>query len=156
MGGQRLMQAASDIFLGWDRVTGIDGRSRDFYVRQLRDWKGIMPADSMVPVGMRRFAVRCGATLARAHARSGDRFAIAGYLGRERSSMRRWRGSRSVTRTRTSAITRHSWRRSGTAGSPPTRAEPAGGTAAARGGRCRRHPFGAPGIARDVRSVRPA
>ncbi|MFD5399583.1 DUF2252 domain-containing protein [Streptomyces sp. NPDC127097] len=80
--GQRLMQAASDIFLGWDRVTGIDGRSRDFYVRQLRDWKGIMPADEMVPVGMRRFAVRCGATLARAHARSGDRIAIAAYLGR--------------------------------------------------------------------------
>ncbi|AZS70548.1 DUF2252 domain-containing protein [Streptomyces lydicus] len=79
--GQRLMQAASDIFLGWDRVTGIDGRQRDFYVRQLRDWKGIMPADMMVPVGMRRFAVRCGATLARAHARSGDRIAIAAYLG---------------------------------------------------------------------------
>lgn len=81
MAGQRLMQAASDIFLGWDRVTGIDGRQRDFYVRQLRDWKGIMPTDSMVPVGMRRFAVRCGATLARAHARSGDRIAIAAYLG---------------------------------------------------------------------------
>ncbi|MEU8916870.1 DUF2252 domain-containing protein [Streptomyces nigrescens] len=80
--GQRLMQAASDIFLGWKRVTGIDGRQRDFYVRQLRDWKGIMPADMMVPVGMRRFAVRCGATLARAHARSGDRIAIAAYLGR--------------------------------------------------------------------------
>lgn len=79
--GQRLMQAASDIFLGWDRFTGIDGRQRDFYVRQLRDWKGIMPADVMVPVGMRRFAVRCGATLARAHARSGDRIAIAAYLG---------------------------------------------------------------------------
>lgn len=78
---QRLMQAASDIFLGWDRFTGIDGRQRDFYVRQLRDWKGIMPADVMVPVGMRRFAVRCGATLARAHARSGDRIAIAAYLG---------------------------------------------------------------------------
>ncbi|MCW7988723.1 hypothetical protein XF35_26625 [Streptomyces platensis subsp. clarensis] len=80
--GQRLMQAASDIFLGWERATGIDGRQRDFYVRQLRDWKGIMPADMMVPVGMRRFAVRCGATLARAHARSGDRIAIAAYLGR--------------------------------------------------------------------------
>ncbi|MGW2414269.1 DUF2252 domain-containing protein [Streptomyces tubercidicus] len=80
--GQRLMQAASDIFLGWERATGIDGRQRDFYVRQLRDWKGIMPADMMRPVGMRRFAVRCGATLARAHARSGDRIAIAAYLGR--------------------------------------------------------------------------
>ncbi|MBM4791607.1 DUF2252 domain-containing protein [Streptomyces sioyaensis] len=79
--GQRMMQAASDIFLGWQRTTGIDGRPRDFYVRQLRDWKGIMPADEMAPVGMRRFAVRCGATLARAHARSGDRIAIGAYLG---------------------------------------------------------------------------
>ncbi|MGI5256494.1 DUF2252 domain-containing protein [Streptomyces angustmyceticus] len=80
--GQRLMQAAGDIFLGWQRTTGIDGRQRDFYLRQLRDWKGIMPADAMVPTGMRRFAVRCGATLARAHARSGDRIAIGAYLGR--------------------------------------------------------------------------
>ncbi|KOG40077.1 DUF2252 domain-containing protein [Streptomyces decoyicus] len=80
--GQRLMQAAGDIFLGWERTTGIDGRPRDFYVRQLRDWKGIMPTDVMVPTGMRRFAVRCGATLARAHARSGDRIAIGAYLGR--------------------------------------------------------------------------
>ncbi|MFF8788186.1 DUF2252 domain-containing protein [Streptomyces sp. NPDC015125] len=80
--GQRLMQAAGDIFLGWGRTTGIDGRQRDFYIRQLRDWKGIMPTDAMVPTGMRRFAVRCGATLARAHARSGDRIAIGAYLGR--------------------------------------------------------------------------
>jgi len=80
--GQRLMQAAGDIFLGWERTTGIDGRQRDFYLRQLRDWKGIMPTDAMVPTGMRRFAVRCGATLARAHARSGDRIAIGAYLGR--------------------------------------------------------------------------
>ncbi|MEV0374532.1 DUF2252 domain-containing protein [Streptomyces sp. NPDC050636] len=80
--GQRLMQAASDIFLGWERTTGIDGRQRDFYVRQLRDWKGVAEPDIMVPVGMRWFAVLCGATLARAHARSGDRIAIAAYLGR--------------------------------------------------------------------------
>ncbi|MDT0456627.1 DUF2252 domain-containing protein [Streptomyces sp. DSM 41527] len=79
--GQRLMQAAGDIFLGWARTTGIDGRQRDFYVRQLRDWKGIMPTDAMASTGMRRFAVRCGATLARAHARSGDRIAIGAYLG---------------------------------------------------------------------------
>ncbi|MFE2225730.1 DUF2252 domain-containing protein [Streptomyces kronopolitis] len=79
--GQRLMQAASDIFLGWRQTTGIDGRPRDFYVRQLRDWKGIVQTDEMVPVGMRRFAVRCGGTLARAHARSGDRIAIGAYLG---------------------------------------------------------------------------
>ncbi|MEU5209129.1 DUF2252 domain-containing protein [Streptomyces sp. NPDC020742] len=80
--GQRLMQAASDIFLGWDRTTGIDGQQRDFYVRQLRDWKGIARPENMTPAMLQRFAALCGATLARAHARSGDRFAIAGYLGR--------------------------------------------------------------------------
>ncbi|KUN79835.1 DUF2252 domain-containing protein [Streptomyces griseoruber] len=79
--GQRLMQATSDIFLGWERTTGIDGRRRDFYVRQLRDWKGIAVAESMSPKRMTVFAQVCGATLARAHARSGDRIAIASYLG---------------------------------------------------------------------------
>ncbi|WP_369166941.1 DUF2252 domain-containing protein [Streptomyces sp. R28] len=79
--GQRLMQATSDIFLGWERVEGIDGRRRDFYVRQLRDWKGVAVAEDMVPRGMRTFGALCGATLARAHARSGDRIAIAAYLG---------------------------------------------------------------------------
>jgi hypothetical protein len=79
--GQRLMQAASDIFLGWERADGIDGRRRDFYVRQLRDWKGIAEPELMVPSGMRAFGELCGATLARAHARSGDRIAIASYLG---------------------------------------------------------------------------
>ncbi|MFF4650693.1 DUF2252 domain-containing protein [Streptomyces sp. NPDC001380] len=79
--GQRLMQAASDIFLGWERVSGIDGRPRDFYVRQLRDWKGIAVPEAMAPRGMRVFGELCGATLARAHARSGDRIAIAAYLG---------------------------------------------------------------------------
>lgn len=79
--GQRLMQAAGDIFLGWERVTGIDGRQRDFYVRQLRDWKGIAEPQLMVPKDMRAFGELCGATLARAHARSGDRIAIAAYLG---------------------------------------------------------------------------
>ncbi|MDC0772486.1 DUF2252 domain-containing protein [Streptomyces sp. HD] len=79
--GQRLMQATSDIFLGWERVEGIDGRRRDFYVRQLRDWKGVAVAEDMVPRGMRTFGALCGATLARAHARSGDRIAIATYLG---------------------------------------------------------------------------
>ncbi|MFI6849346.1 DUF2252 domain-containing protein [Kitasatospora sp. NBC_00085] len=80
--GQRLMQATSDIFLGWERVEGIDGRTRDFYIRQLRDWKGIVVAEKMVPRGMRAFGELCGATLARAHARSGDRIAIAAYLGK--------------------------------------------------------------------------
>ncbi|MFI6564218.1 DUF2252 domain-containing protein [Streptomyces sp. NPDC050534] len=79
--GQRLMQATSDILLGWERVEGIDGRQRDFYVRQLRDWKGVPVAEDMVPRGMRTFGALCGATLARAHARSGDRIAIAAYLG---------------------------------------------------------------------------
>ncbi|GGN92376.1 hypothetical protein GCM10011579_090160 [Streptomyces albiflavescens] len=79
--GQRLMQATSDIFLGWERADGFDGRRRDFYVRQLRDWKGIAEPESMVPTGMRAFGELCGATLARAHARSGDRIAIAAYLG---------------------------------------------------------------------------
>ncbi|MFE3992070.1 DUF2252 domain-containing protein [Streptomyces goshikiensis] len=80
--GQRVMQAASDIFLGWHRMHGVDGRERDFYVRQLRDWKGIAEPSRMVPRGMRAFAGLCGVTLARAHARSGDRIAIAAYLGR--------------------------------------------------------------------------
>jgi uncharacterized protein (DUF2252 family) len=80
--GQRLMQAASDIFLGWQRTRGIDGRERDFYVRQLRDWKGVVEPSLMVPQGMRMFGQLCGATLARAHARSGDRIAVAAYLGR--------------------------------------------------------------------------
>ncbi|MFF5899758.1 DUF2252 domain-containing protein [Streptomyces argenteolus] len=79
--GQRLMQAAGDIFLGWQRVDGIDGKRRDFYVRQLRDWKGIAEPEQMVPRGMGAFGEMCGATLARAHARSGDRIAIAAYLG---------------------------------------------------------------------------
>ncbi len=79
--GQRLMQASSDIFLGWQRVTGLDGKQRDFYVRQLRDWKFSLDTDAMVPTGMRMYGALCGWTLARAHARSGDRIAIAAYLG---------------------------------------------------------------------------
>jgi uncharacterized protein (DUF2252 family) len=80
--GQRLMQASSDIFLGWDRVTkGLDGLSHDFYVRQLRDWKLSLDIGTMAPRGLRMYAALCGATLARAHARSGDRVAIAAYLG---------------------------------------------------------------------------
>lgn len=80
--GQRLMQAASDIFLGWERVDGIDGKKRDFYVRQLRDWKGIAMPETMSPAQLETFGNACGMTLARAHARSGDRVAIAAYLGR--------------------------------------------------------------------------
>ncbi len=79
--GQRLMQAAGDIFLGWERTLGLDGVQRDFYVRQLRDWKGVVDPSRMVPRGLRVFGELCGATLARAHARTGDRIAIAAYLG---------------------------------------------------------------------------
>jgi len=80
--GQHLMQAQSDIFLGWTRVPAPDGVDRDFYVRQLRDWKFSMPIEQMIPSGLRVYAQLCGWTLARAHARSGDRIALAAYLGR--------------------------------------------------------------------------
>jgi len=80
--GQRLMQATSDIFLGWQRVEGgLDGGTRDFYLRQLRDWKFSLDIETMIPRGMRIYGQLCGWTLARAHARSGDRIAIASYLG---------------------------------------------------------------------------
>ncbi len=80
--GQHLMQAESDIFLGWTRATGPDQVSRDFYVRQLKDWKFSLPIEVMIPSGMQLYAGICGWTLARAHARSGDRVALAAYLGR--------------------------------------------------------------------------
>ncbi|MFE2103811.1 MULTISPECIES: DUF2252 domain-containing protein [unclassified Streptomyces] len=79
--GQRLIQTTSDIFLGWTHVVGFDGRGRDFYVRQLRDWKGIARPDTMDPPLLNLFGQVCGASLARAHARSGDPVAIAAYLG---------------------------------------------------------------------------
>ncbi|MGW2745425.1 DUF2252 domain-containing protein [Streptomyces sp. NPDC001450] len=79
--GQRLIQTTSDIFLGWTHVLGFDGRGRDFYVRQLRDWKGIARPDTMDPPLLNLFGQVCGASLARAHARSGDPVAIAAYLG---------------------------------------------------------------------------
>ncbi len=81
--GQRLMQAASDIFLGWVHVpAGLDGEERDFYVRQLWDWKTSVDLDTILPEGLLVYATVCGWTLARAHARSGDRIAIAAYLGK--------------------------------------------------------------------------
>jgi hypothetical protein len=80
--GQRLMQATSDIFLGWQRTDpDLDGQPRDYYVRQLRDWKASADIDTMTPRDLRIYAELCGWTLARAHARSGDRIAIAAYLG---------------------------------------------------------------------------
>jgi uncharacterized protein (DUF2252 family) len=79
--GQHLMQAASDIFLGWQRAEGLDGVSRDFYLRQLRDWKGSFEVDGAQPKGLATYSGLCAQALARAHARSGDRIAIASYLG---------------------------------------------------------------------------
>src|SRR5215472_3983781 len=81
VGGQHLMQAESDIFLGLTHAVGADGVDRDFYVRQLKDWKFSAPIELMVPAGMTVYAGLCGWTLARAHARSGDRVALAAYLG---------------------------------------------------------------------------
>ncbi|HME01637.1 MAG TPA: DUF2252 domain-containing protein [Solirubrobacteraceae bacterium] len=81
--GQHLMQASSDIFLGWVHVeSGLDEKERDFYGRQLKDWKGSAEVEQMVPGGMATYGRLCGWTLARAHARSGDRIAIAAYLGK--------------------------------------------------------------------------
>jgi uncharacterized protein (DUF2252 family) len=79
--GQRLLQAVSDIFLGWQRVVDIDGQVRDYYVRQLHDWKGGAEVETMRVPGATLYARMCGRALARAHARSGDRIAIASYLG---------------------------------------------------------------------------
>ena len=86
--GQRLMQAVSDIFLGWVRATGVDGVTRDFYLRQLRDWKGSAEVETMLPEGMRVYGELCGWTLARAHARTG------------RSALR-WRPTSAVARPST-------------------------------------------------------
>ncbi|MBI5106002.1 MAG: DUF2252 domain-containing protein [Solirubrobacterales bacterium] len=79
--GQRLMQAAGDILLGWVRTTGLDGAERDFYVRQLWDAKASADLEAMEPEAMELYGRLCAGTLARAHARSGDRVAIAAYLG---------------------------------------------------------------------------
>jgi len=79
--GQRLMQASSDIFLGWQRMTAHTGATVDFYARQLKDWKGSAEIEAMTPGDMGAYARLCGWTLARSHARSGDRIAISSYLG---------------------------------------------------------------------------
>ena len=104
--GQRLMQAASDIFLGWERITGFDGVTNDYYIRQFHDWKGGVDIDAL---GARAMQLRrlCGATLARAHARWGDRIAIASYLGKSDTFDRRDRRfCRGRTRTRTNATSK--------------------------------------------------
>ncbi len=79
--GQHLMQAASDIFLGWERFVW-GGEERDYYFRQLRDWKGSVDVGGMTPEGMDVWGRMCGWTLARAHARSGDRIGISAYMGK--------------------------------------------------------------------------
>jgi len=79
--GQLLMQAESDIFLGWTHVTGPDGVDHDYYIRQLKDWKFSFPIEQMLPPDLATYAGLCGWSLARAHARSGDRIALASYLG---------------------------------------------------------------------------
>ncbi len=80
--GQRLVQAASDILLGWVKARGLDDEKRDFYVRQLWDQKGSARVENMDPPALTAYAQICGTTLAHAHARSGDRIAISGYLGK--------------------------------------------------------------------------
>jgi uncharacterized protein (DUF2252 family) len=80
--GQRLTQAAGDVLLGWITAEGLDGKKRDFYVRQLWDGKGSADIDSMSAATMAAYSRLCGWTLARAHARTGDRRAIASYLGK--------------------------------------------------------------------------
>jgi uncharacterized protein (DUF2252 family) len=79
--GQRLMQASSDIFLGWTRDDADPDDPRDYYVRQLRDWKVSLDVETILPQGLVVYGTACAWTLARAHARSGDRIAIASYLG---------------------------------------------------------------------------
>jgi hypothetical protein len=79
--GQRLMQAAGDVLLGWIRSKEVDGAERDFYVRQLWDWKYSVAVESFDADGFERYGRLCGRSLARAHARTGDRVAIAAYLG---------------------------------------------------------------------------
>jgi len=80
--GQRLMQATGDILLGWLHAIGPDGHEGDYYVRQLRDWKGSANVESMNTKMLAAYGRSCGEVLARAHARTGDRIAIASYLGK--------------------------------------------------------------------------
>ena len=83
--GQRMMQAAADIMLGWERIEAIDGETKDFYIRQLWDAKGSAEIELMKPAGLSAYGAICGWTLARAHARSGDAVTISSYLGKKDS-----------------------------------------------------------------------
>ena len=80
--GQRMMQAATDIFLSWQRSASLDGVERDYYVRQLWDWKASADLSRMTEHGLLTYTRACAWSLARSHARSGDRLAIAAYLGK--------------------------------------------------------------------------
>jgi hypothetical protein len=116
--GQWLMQAASDILLGWLPARGIDGRERDFYVRQLWDGKRSVDVEALPPEGLEIYGRVCGWTLARAHARSGDRIAIS-TSARARGSIRRSPSSRSDTRIRMNSTTAIWLTRPDRAGSRP-------------------------------------
>jgi Uncharacterized protein conserved in bacteria (DUF2252) len=121
--GQRLMQATSDIFLGWLHVdSGLDDQPRDFYDRQLKDWKGSAEIEQMIPQGMATYGTLCGWTLARAHARSDDWIAIASYLGPATALTARSSSSQRPTPSRTSATTKSSRRQSNLARSTLKRA----------------------------------
>ena len=104
--GQHLMQAASDIFLGHQSFEGPDGVTRDFYVRQLRDWKGSFEIEGSIPPGLTKYLRVCAQALARAHARSGDRVAIASYLGNGPTFERALADSPTPMPTRTNATLR--------------------------------------------------
>ena len=101
--GQRLMQTAGDILLGWVRAKGVDGEQRDFYVRQLWDWKGSVRVEAMDDRGLAAYAQICGMTLAHAHARGGDRIAIGAYLGKGDAFDRAMAASPRPTPTRANA-----------------------------------------------------
>ena len=103
--GQRISHAATDIFLSWQRSQGLDGKEHDFYVRQLWDWKASADLSALPESGLHAYTRACGWSMARAHARSGDRLAIAAYLGAGPTSTRRSPGSRRRTPTRTSGTT---------------------------------------------------
>ena len=105
--GQRLMQSASDVLLGWVRTDGVDGTARDYYLRQLWDGKGSAVIEAMKPSSMAAYARLCGWTLARAHARSGDATAIASYSAATTASTRPSRPSPKTTPTRTTGTTQH-------------------------------------------------
>ena len=99
--------------------SGVDGRERDFYGRQLKDWKGSAEIEQMIPKGLAAYGRLCGWTLARAHARSGDRRAIASYLGKSATFDRAIVGFPTHMPSRTSAIIGSSSRRSSPVASPP-------------------------------------